>query len=73
MPEEPRRTICLDQFLKFMGVADTGGFAKRLIQENQVRVNEQPETRRRRKLVAGDVVEVEGQRIVVEFPPEEET
>ncbi len=52
----------LDQFLKVHAIAATGGQAKLLIQAGEVTVNGQIETRRRRKLVAGDVVEVGGQR-----------
>jgi ribosome-associated protein len=50
----------LDQFLKLLGVAATGGQAKLMIQGGEVQVNGELETRRRRKLVAGDVVEVDG-------------
>jgi len=51
--------IRLDHFLKRY-VSGTGGQAKLLIQSGDVRVNGQAETRRRRKLVAGDVVECQG-------------
>jgi ribosome-associated protein len=53
-------SIRLDQFLKFEGVADTGGQAKLVIQSGKVRVNGQLETRRGRQLVAGDKVDVAG-------------
>ena len=56
----------LDQFLKHGAIAHTGGQAKLLIQAGEVRVNGEIETRRRRKLAAGDVVEVNGQRHMVE-------
>ena len=46
----------LDQFLKVSGLVDSGGQAKVLIQGGDVLVNGDLETRRRRKLVAGDVV-----------------
>ena len=52
--------LCLDQFLKLTGIAGTGGQAKLVIQGGEVRVNGEIETRRRRKLAAGDVVEVDG-------------
>jgi len=55
-----RETLRLDQFLKLCGIADTGGQAKLMIQSGDVRVNGELETRRRRKLVSGDVVEVDG-------------
>ena len=61
--EEPLR---LDFFLKARGVADTGGQAKLLIQAGEVKVNGVVDTRRRKKLAAGDVVEVRGKRLVVE-------
>ncbi|MBL9089682.1 MAG: RNA-binding S4 domain-containing protein [Planctomycetaceae bacterium] len=61
-----REPLRLDYFLKSSGAADTGGQAKVLIQSEQVRVNGEIETRRRRKLVIGDVVEVAGNRFTVD-------
>jgi ribosome-associated protein len=58
------RPLCLDQFLKLCSAADTGGRAKWLIQHGEVKVNGQVETRRRRKLAPGDVVELSGQRFL---------
>ena len=65
MPDAPARTppddaetLRLDDALKLAGVAATGGEAKVLIQGGAVRVNGAVETRRKRKLVEGDVVEV---------------
>lgn len=54
--------IRLDQFLKLCGVTETGGQAKHLIQDGQVKVNGVVETRRRRKLAQGDLVEALGER-----------
>jgi len=51
-----RCPVPLGAFLKLAGVASTGGHAKLLVQEGEVRVNGEVETRRGRKLVAGDVV-----------------
>lgn len=59
-PASEQQTLRLDQFLKLRGIADTGGQAKVLIQSGEVQVNGEVETRRRRKLVVGDVVEFEG-------------
>lgn len=59
------RELCLDQFLKLSSVAGTGGHAKFLIQNGEVTVNGETETRRRRKLFAGDVVEVGGKQLLV--------
>jgi len=55
-------TLRLDQFLKLRGIAESGGRAKLLIQSGEVQVNGEVETRRRRKVVVGDVVEVDGTR-----------
>ena len=46
----------LDQFVKWLGLADTGGQAKILILSGVVKVNGFVETRRGRKLVEGDKV-----------------
>ena len=55
----------LDQFLKFHGLVGTGGEAKLLIQGGEVRVNGQIESRRGRKLPAGDQVELGGEMLTV--------
>ena len=60
-------TIKLDQFLKFVGIAPTGGQAKLLIQAGDVKVNNTVETRRGRKLVSGDKVTVGGQTFEVDL------
>ncbi len=59
-------TIKLDQFLKLAQVVESGGQAKQLIQAGLVFVNGAMEMRRGRKLRAGDVVEVDGEELVVE-------
>ena len=48
--------------MKLSGIAGTGGQAKLLIQGGEVQVNGEVETRRRRKLAVGDVVEIDGTR-----------
>lgn len=62
-----KQTIKLDQYLKFAGVAATGGEAKLMIQGGDVKVNGETETRRGRKLMAGDVVMVQGATYRVEL------
>jgi len=59
--------IKLDQFLKWQGIAQTGGEAKIIIQEGDVMVNDLLETRRGRKLRTGDLVTVDGQKYRVEL------
>jgi ribosome-associated protein len=62
------KPLCLDQFLKLRSIAESGGHAKVMIQSGQVKVNGEIETRRRRKLAANDVIEVGGDKWVVETP-----
>ena len=61
------QSIKLDQFLKWVGVAATGGEAKLMIQGGEVRVNGEIETRRSRKLFSGDSVMVQGESYRVEL------
>jgi len=58
--------IRLDQFLQLVGIVGTGGQAKLLIQDGEVLLNGEVETRRRKKLFAGDEVEVAGETFVIE-------
>ncbi|MDF1523097.1 MAG: RNA-binding S4 domain-containing protein [Trueperaceae bacterium] len=62
----------LDHALKLAGVAATGGQAKQLIQGGSVRVNGEVETRRKRKLVEGDVVEVGDESFEIALSDEDE-
>ena len=64
-PRSVPRKLCLDQFLKLSWIAETGGHAKFLIQNGEVSVNGEIETRRRRQLVAGDVVVIGGKQFPV--------
>lgn len=58
--------IKLDQFLKWVGVAETGSYAKDIIAEGQVKVNGEVETRRGKKLYSGDKIETFGKIFVIE-------
>lgn len=60
------KSIHLEQFLKVCGIIGSGGQAKILIQSGQVIVNGHVETRRKRQLKENDVVELLGERWVVE-------
>lgn len=60
-------TIKLDQFLKWVGVASTGGQAKLMIQDGEVLVNGAIETRRGKKLVTGDRVTVGSETFIVKL------
>ncbi|MDZ8189039.1 MAG: RNA-binding S4 domain-containing protein [Nostoc sp. ChiSLP02] len=57
--------IKLDQFLKLLGIAPTGGQAKLMIVDGNVKVNGTVETRRGRQLVLSDEVTVQGQTFKV--------
>lgn len=68
-------TLTLNDALKLAGAAATGGQAKILIQSGQVKVNGHVETKRKRRLVAGDAIEVNGEEFVLdlqEVDPEED-
>lgn len=54
------QTIDLDQFLKLAAAVGSGGEVKYLCAGEMIRVNGEVETRRRRTLKVGDVVEIEG-------------
>lgn len=57
--------IRLGQFLKLADVVAAGSDAKMLLAEGTVQVNGEPETRRGRQLVKGDVVTVGQQQLRV--------
>ncbi|MGF9710781.1 S4 domain-containing protein YaaA [Paenibacillus naphthalenovorans] len=52
--------ITLGQFLKLADCISTGGQAKSFLQETEIFVNGEPEHRRGRKLVPGDIIKVSG-------------
>lgn len=52
----------LYKILKFESIASSGGEAKAFIEAGQVQVNGEVETRKRKKIVAGDVIECMGQQ-----------
>ncbi|MCH6565267.1 MAG: RNA-binding S4 domain-containing protein [Proteobacteria bacterium] len=55
----------LYKILKFEGLVDSGGMAKQIIADGQVIVNGEVETRKRKKIIAGDKIEYSGQSIDV--------
>ena len=67
MSDDGTPTINLDQFLKLVGAVATGGEAKMLVRSGEVRVNDQLESRRGRKLVPGDTVAVGDELYTVEL------
>ncbi len=57
--------VDLYKLLKFEGLAASGGEAKSLIADGQVKVNGEVETRKRKKIVSGDVVEFDSESYTV--------
>ena len=67
---EDQSTIRLDQFMKLVGMARSGGEAKHLIQAGRVTVNGVIEMRRSKKLRRGDCVDLGNLSEVVELSDE---
>lgn len=57
--------IELIQLLKAIGIASTGGHAKMIVDEEMVLRNGELETRKRAKLVPGDVIRVDNLEITL--------
>ena len=57
--------IKLDSFLKWAGIVVNGSDAKFLISEGMVKVNDETEFRRGRKLTKGDKIEVENECYII--------
>lgn len=60
--------IALNDLLKLMAIAPSGGVAKLMVADGQVRVDGQVELRKTCKLRAGQVVEVDEWRIRIVAP-----
>ena len=58
-----REPVELYKILKFEGLVSTGGEAKLAIGDGQVTVNGEVETRRRRKMMDGDIIEFREERL----------
>ena len=57
--------IELIQLLKALGIAETGGHAKMIVEDGEVLRNGEVELRKRAKLVPGDVIELEEVKIIL--------
>lgn len=57
--------ITLGQFLKFADIIGNGGEAKSFLAQNEVRIDNELDNRRGRKLRGGEIVEVLGQRFEI--------
>ena len=58
-------SIQLDQFIKWIGISETGGQARFLVDEGNVSVNGVRVTERRKKLFPGDCIVIEGTEYLV--------
>jgi ribosome-associated protein len=65
--EVSKEPVELFKILKFEGLAASGGEAKALIADGQVRVNGQVETRKRKQIAAGDILEFAGEKYLVQL------
>ncbi|MCL7488679.1 MAG: RNA-binding S4 domain-containing protein [Desulfobulbaceae bacterium] len=63
--EEP---IELYKLLKLANMAASGGEAKMFIGEGLVKVNGVVETRKRKKIVGGDIIDLDGEQVQVSLP-----
>lgn len=57
--------IKLDSLLKFSGLCDTGGFAKELILQGEIKVNGEVCKMRGKKIRIGDIVEAGKYKVIV--------
>ena len=63
--EISKEPVELYKILKFEGMVPSGGEAKSVIANGQVTVNGQTETRKRKKIVSGDVIEFGEEKILI--------
>ena len=63
--EITKEPVELYKILKFEGIVSSGGEAKLVIDDGQVLVNGEVETRRRKKIVSGDVIEYKSEKMKV--------
>lgn len=61
--------IALYQLLKLEALVSSGGEAKAAIDVGKVLVNNAVETRRRKKIVSGDIIEFEKQQFEIVLKP----
>ncbi len=63
-----REPVELFKVLKFEGLVGSGGEAKSVIEDGQVLVNGEVETRKRRKLLKGDLIKFSGEEFRIVLP-----
>jgi ribosome-associated protein len=60
----------LYKLLKFEGLAASGGEAKTVIADGKVLVNGKVETRKRKKIISGDIVEFGNEKMCIQLSTE---
>lgn len=63
--KDGKKYIELNAFIKIKGLAQTGGQAKQFIKSETIKVDDQVETRNKRKLYGGEIVSYEDQFVEV--------
>jgi ribosome-associated protein len=62
-----KEPVELYKLLKFEGLASSGGEAKLFISEGQVLVNGIVETKKRKKIISGDIIELGEEKIHIQL------
>lgn len=62
-----KEPVELFKLIKFEGLAQSGGEAKKMIEQEMVYVNGEIETRKRKKIVAGDIIKVGDDHFITEL------
>jgi ribosome-associated protein len=62
-----KQPVELYKILKFEGLVESGGEAKAVIEQGMVKVNKVVETRKRKQIVAGDLIEFNGETCNIVF------
>ncbi len=57
--------IELIKLLKAVRITESGGMAKIMVETGMVKRNGKTETRKRAKLIPGDIIEIEGRKIKI--------
>jgi ribosome-associated protein len=62
-----KEPVELYKILKFEGLVSSGGEAKSVIAEGQVQLNGEVETRKRKKIVPGDIIEFGQEKLLIKM------
>ena len=54
----------LFKLIKFEGLANSGGESKKMIEQGMISVNGEVETRKRKKIVAGDIISIGDEQFI---------